>query len=524
MYFSGFFMPNQIGSDSSAAAGVHVNSSDKAGSSAKSYGTKMTQAAQLLGSQLKRTMATITKFSKSETGQAKAPKPSEEKAGLRNAGPLKEALQHLNRSNNTMVLRKVDSELPVTKQLKALRGMSSVDRLKAIVSQSPWSESGAVNMSFIEHFCGLRDDASKLSPDVNPQPTEGHTVAIASYCDFTLGVIHNEIQLIDSMLNDIHRNDVVHGVRQQTFNAMETVSGVLQKSGNLMSKISRHALFNVASNDPNAVSNAAFGCLGAVKQLPPGGKLLIPLIFFSMETGNANSAGHATYMVVEKNRNNSVNLHMVNRGAGSEAHRSKPGEVAVPGQHPKTESAVSKWNVPIEATGGFSHNFLVKTLLLTLDAQAGPNGRGIVESFHADPSRQLSANIAKFYQHFAMRTGTEPPLGHEPIYQRPQKDGNCAYSNLKASIRYLLDDSKMYNQIDLLKTEKVAKLTLKYMKENLLQNPTANTALLNRFQFNAEGAVEKLVAKHEKANHRINLDNGAAMPLDLPDHLWNVTN
>lgn len=423
-----------------------------------------------------------------------------------------------------MVLRKIDSELPMTKQLNALRGMSSVDRLKAIVCKSLWSESGKVNLSFIEHFCGLRDPARKFSPDVHPRPAEGQTALLAPHHDFALGVISNEILLIDSMLSDIQRNGVTHGIRSETYTALKKISSNLKAGANVMTSISRHALFDVQRNNPDAVSNAASVCLHTVRQLPPGEKLLIPLAFMSKGSGKVKHAGHGTYMVVEKNWNGSVNLHMVNRGAGNGAHRVKPGEVVVRGQHPKTESAVSKWNVPIEATGGFSHNFLVKTLMLTLDAQFAAGGRSIVKTFHANPSKQMFKNIAQFYLELGMRTGSAPTGGYQAIYQRPQKDGNCAYSNLKASIRYLLDDSKMYNEIDLLKIEKVARLTLKYMKENLLQNSSQDTALLNRFQFNAEGAVEKLIAKHEKAGHRINLDRGAALPLDLPDHLWNVTN
>ena len=509
MHFFGFLMPNPIVPGFSAADGVHASNPDKAASASKSTGTKVAQAAQRLGKQLKEAM---TKFSSSSPAQG-------------NASPLGPAIQHLQKQHpNTMVLQKVDSELPVTKQLMALNALTPVRRLNAIMRDSLWSESGDVNLSFIEHFCGLRDHAAKVSPDVHLRPAEGQTALLAPHNDFVLGVMANEILLIDSMLSDIQQNDIYDVIPKNSYNAIAQISRNLKAGANLMSSISRHALLYVQRNNPNAVSNAAHVCLNSVKELPAGEKLLIPLEFISLGSGEPKSAGHGTYMVVEKNWNDSVNLHMVNRGAGNGAHQVKPGELRVPGQHPKSESAVSKWNVPIGVTGGFSHNFLLKTLMLTLDAQVPPGGRGVVQSVHANPLRQMSKNIAEFYRELGMRTGSAPPSGYQPIYQRPQKDGNCAYSNLKASIRYLLNDSKMYNEIDLLKTEKVARLTVKYMKQNLLQKSNLDTALLNRFQFNAEGAVEKLVAKHEKAEHRVNLDNCAAMPLNLPKHLKNVTN
>jgi len=514
-------MPKQVGSGSNAATGVQASSIDKPSLTVKSNGNKVAQAAQRLSQQIKQTMA---KFSTLENGQAKAQQPGVAESGSREAGPLDAVLRHLDKTDNTMVLRKVDSEFPVTKQLNALRGMSSVDRLKAITFKLPWSEKGNVNLSFIEHFCGLRNAAKIVTPGFELSTSEGQTLLPAQQRDFMFGVVANEISLIDSILCDIEQKGVEYGIKQETYSAMMKVSDTLKKSANLMSTISRHELLNVQMNNPYAVSEAAHGYIQAVKQLPPGERLLVPLGFASLGTGEPKSAGHATYLVVEKNWNNSVNLHMVNRGAGSSTHRTKPGEFAARGQHPKTESAVSKWSVPIDATGGFSHNFLVKTLMLMLDAQVAPGGRGIVPTYHADPSRQMYKNIAKFYVELGLRTGSAPPHGYQPIYQRPQKDGNCTYSNLKASIRYLLGDSKMYNEIDILKTEKVAQLTLNYMRENLLQNPDLATVNLNRVQFNAEGAVEKLIVKHEKAMHRVKLDTGAALPLNLPSHLRNVTN
>jgi len=62
------------------------------------------------------------------------------------------------------------------------------------------------------------------------------------------------------------------------------------------------------------------------------------------------------------------------------------------------------------------------------------------------------------------------------------------------------------------------------MKENLLHNLNGDTAVLKRFSFNAENAVQKLTEKFEKAELRTKMDSGAALPLKLPPHLQNVTN
>ena len=330
-------MPKQVGSGSNAATGVQASSIDKPGLTVKSNGNKVAQAAQRLSQQIKQTMA---KFSTLENGQAKAQQPGVAESGSREAGPLDAVLRHLDKTDNTMVLRKVDSEFPVTKQLNALRGMSSVDRLKAIAFKLPWSEKGNVNLSFIEHFCGLRNAAKIVTPGFELSTSEGQTLLPAQQRDFMFGVVANEISLIDSILCDIEQKGVEYGIKQETYSAMMKVSDTLKKSANLMSTISRHELLNVQMNNPYAVSEAAHGYIQAVKQLPPGERLLVPLGFASLGTGEPKSAGHATYLVVEKNWNNSVILHMVNRGAGSSTHRTKPGEFAA------DAGALSGYRVP----------------------------------------------------------------------------------------------------------------------------------------------------------------------------------
>jgi len=438
---------------------------------------------------------------------------------------LMKAIQHLKSEHNGKLSgNHIDSELPVTKQLKAQHGLSSVGRLEAIGANSICSDRGQVNMSFVEHFCGLRHQADQVDVDgYKPRADEGRTATIGPYRDFGLGVMSSEIGLLDSIRADVRERGHLGAVKPEAREALAMVSDTLKRSAKLMSVISRHAIYGVANGHPQSISNAANACLQDVKALKVGEKLIMPLNFFALGTGEPRSVGHATYLVIEKNSQSTVNLHMVNRGAGSQTHRPKPGEVARPGHRPKTESAVSKWNLQIGETGGFSHHFLVKALKLTLDAQVTPEGN-LRPSFHGDPRQKMSANIREFYRELGKRTRNSPPPGHQPIYQRPQKDGNCAYSNLKASIRYLLNDQKIYNQIDRLKTEKVARLTVKYMNDNLSENPNPDTKRLNRLSFDAMRAVDVLLSKHEKVTFRIKKDEGAALPLILPPHLRNVTN
>ena len=514
-------MPDQIRSAQPEASHVDPGRLHKIASVAKAGLSKCAVTAKNLASQLKSTVS--GSFSKVVACFGQAPSTVQTR---QNAIPG--ILKNLKPSpvDQTMVLKKLDSTAPnaVTKQLKALRSMESVERLKSIVSRSICSESGKVNLSFIEHFCGLRNSAAKASPNFLPSPSEGKTEFLAPFKDFSVDILANEIGLLDSIVSDCERSDITKSASDRTRPAIKTVSDILKNSANLMSRISRHELLVNQAGKPEAVSNAAKVCLAAVKQLPLNGKILIPLTFYSLGKGVSKSAGHATYMVVEKNWDDTVNLHMVNRGAGSGSHPHQFGQRLKPGQPPKIESAVSKWNLPIGQKGGFSHNFLCKTLMYTLDAATTHNGCAVATT-RVDPNRQMRANIKQFYHEFGKRVGCRPPPpDHQPIYQRAQKDGNCGYSNLKASIRYLLNDQKMYNQIDLIKTEKVAKLTLGYMKENLLHNLNGDTAVLKRFSFNAENAVQKLTEKFEKAELRTKMDSGAALPLKLPPHLQNVTN
>jgi hypothetical protein len=514
-------MPDQIRSAQPEASHVDPSRLHKITSLAKAGLSKCAVTVRNLANQLKSTVSGNFSNVVGYFGQAPSTVQNRQNA-------FSGILKNLKPSpvDQTMVLKKLDSTSPnaVTKQLKALRSMESVERLKSIVSGSICSGSGKVNLSFIEHFCGLRNSAAKASPNFLPSPSEGKTEFLAPFNDFSVDILANEIGLLDSIVSDCERSDIALSASDGTRQAIKTVSDILKNSANLMSKISRHELLVNQAGKPEAVSNAAKVCVAAVKQLPLNGKILIPLTFYSLGKGVSKGAGHATYMVVEKNRDDTVNLHMVNRGAGSSSHPHQFGQRLKPGQPPKIESAVSKWNLPIEQTGGFSHNFLCKTLMYTLDAATMHDGCA-VETTRVDPNRQMRANIKQFYHEFGKRVGCRPPPpDHQPIYQRAQKDGNCGYSNLKASIRYLLNDQKMYNQIDLIKTEKVAKLTLGYMRENLLHNLNGDTAVLERFSFNAESAVEKLAEKFEKAELRTKKDLGAAGPLNLPPHLQNVTN
>jgi len=506
-------------------AGVDVSGSEGARSTIKQAASKMAQTAKRLGTKL---LPSLAKHSEAETDQAGIAQP------IRNMlqegepkGPLGPVLQRLSSTENTMAFKNIDSKknIPVAKQLIAQSSLASLDRLKAIVSNSICSARGIVNMVFIEHFCGLVYKADEASPNFRPQYAEGKTTILAPHRDFTFAMIHHEMELIDSIIKDIEQNSGSDGSARNTCTAMKKVLGTLTRSADLMSKISRHAVFGSQGNNASALLKVAKNCAKAARNLPIGEKLLIPLTFYAYGEDGASGTGHATYMVVEKSDTNKVNLHMVNRGSGSMLHRVKPGEEYVDGQHRKKESAVSKWNVPIDQPGGFDHNFLTGTFLLTLDAKFTPGGQGIVESFHADPTKQMLKNIKDFYLALEHRVETgPPPPKHQPIYQRPQKDGNCAYANLKASMRHLLGDQAMYNKIDVLKIEKVAQRTLKYMKDNLLGKAIPDTAPLERLSFNADAAVKKLLAKHDKALHRIALDNGDAMPLKLPPHLQKVTN
>ena len=80
---------------------------------------------------------------------------------------------------------------------------------------------------------------------------------------------------------------------------------------------------------------------------------------------------------------------------------------------------------------------------------------------------------------------------------------------------------------DFLKANKVTRLTLDYLEQivdELRRDPDLETALLTRYCFNAEAAVNVLVAKIEKAMQRIKLDRGLATPSNTPPHLQHVTN
>ncbi len=406
----------------------------------------------------------------------------------------------------------------------ALEGMKSIERLERMVARKPWSQKGHVNLNFIEHLCGLRNEAEKHSPNFYVRSSEGKTQFLAPYRDFMLDVIDSEKSLFDSMLDDVAQHGVAIGLESQTCAAMRELSAVLQGCGSLMSTISRHRLLDQQKNDPSALSNASDNCLREVKNLLPGQKMIIPLGFYSYGKKNSSAySGHAAYLVVEKNHDQTVNMHMVNRGAGSRVHQRHPYQEHTSSKPLKRESAVSKWNVPVDQTGGFSRNFMMKTLLLTLDAKVDADGT-LKATANENPSAKMRSNISQFYHLLGQRTGSEPPSDREPIYQRGQKDGNCAYSNLKASLRYVLNDQKMYNLIDLAKIEKVSSLTTGYMQGRLQKSPILHANSLNRSGFDAINAVDTLLKKHERAELRVNMDRGAALPLILPPHLRNVTN
>jgi len=526
-------MPQQVGSGSNAAAGVAASASDAAGSTERQTGTDIVRMSQCLGGLLNKLM---TKLSKSGTGQAVVvPQPMGCPVSDELAGNSQNIFLNPVYNDSLLTCLSIDLQRPLSesKKLYLERAIDSLDRLEAIKSKLIGSPDGAINLTFIEQYCGLRNLANEISPNFIPRCYEGQTAILAPHDEFTIGVIHHEIQLIDSILNDIRQNDGLQTVAQETRTALKQVRRQLNDGVNLMSTISRKALFFDQANNPSAMLNAANECLDAVKQLPHGDKLLLPLTFYSKRAVDGLSKGHAIYMVVEKNSNDTVNLHMVNRGLGSEGHRAKPGEVVVDAQEPKTESAVSKWNVQIEKPGGLDFHFFVTTLMLTLDARTASDGWCVEQSFHADPKQQLSHNISQFYCAFSSLSDTGPPARYEPIYQRPQKDGNCAYSNLKASMRYLLGDQSIYNLIDLLKTDKVTRLTLEYMKqmvEELIRDPDPETAVLKRYCYNAVAAVDILLAKYQKVVQRVKDDKakkeekGVTEPSNSPPHLQHLTN
>lgn len=429
------------------------------------------------------------------------------------------------RDDNTLVLKKIDPSgaASVTKQMQANRAIDCLDRLKPIADSSKWTSEGHVNLSLIEHFCGLRNKADARNPDFHLRSDEGRTELLAPYRDFMLNVIDAEVGLLDSMLDDVARSNTNNGLTPEIRDSIIKLSAVIRDCGSTMSMISRNQLLEVQKNDPWALSRAASACLDKVSSLPAGEKMIIPLGFLAFGRSMSQHSGHATYMVVEKNHDHTVNMHMVNRGAGSSRHRPRPNQLPVTGKPPKMESAVSRWNVPVDQVGGFSHNFMMKTLRLTLDVEIGADNC-MKTTYNDNHMAKMLSNIKQFYREFESRTGGAQPADRLPIYQRAQKDGNCAYSNLKASMRYILDDSKAYNQIDRAKIEKLSALTLSYAKGKLLKDFDPSTGLLNRLSFDLRGAAKILASKHEKVTHRIKMDNGYAMPINLPPKVHNVTN
>jgi hypothetical protein len=442
----------------------------------------------------------------------------------KSAGVLVQNLKK-GRDDNTLVLKKIDPSgaASVTKQMQANRAIDFLERLKPIADSSKWTSEGHVNLSLIEHFCGFRSKADARNPDFQLRSDEGKTLLLAPYRDFMLNVIDAEVGLLDSMLDDVARSNSDTGLNPQIRDSIIKLSAVIRDCGSTMSMISRNQLLEVQKNDPWALGGAADACLEKVKSLPAGEKMIIPLAFLSYGRSRSQHSGHATYMVVEKNHDYTVNMHMVNRGAGSGRHRPRPNQEPVAGKPLKRDSAVSKWNVPVDQLGGFSHNFMMKTLRLTLDVEIGADNCMKTTS-NDDHKAKMLSNIEQFYREFGARTGGDRPADRPPIYQRGQKDGNCAYSNLKASMRYILDDSKAYNQIDRAKIEKLSALTLGYAKGKLLKDFDPSTGPLNRLSFDLKGAAKILVSKHEKVTHRIKMDNGYAMPINLPPNVRNVTN
>ncbi|WP_370263633.1 hypothetical protein [Limnobacter sp.] len=409
---------------------------------------------------------------------------------------------------NSNALRKIDSSEPVTKRITALRAESHLKGLEKLAARLPWSKYGTINQSYIEHFCGLRKAADHAVPNYDPSTSEGSTQQLMHLHDSTQGIIHSEMSIIESILNDMNAVEDPNMVDPKVKSGLEKALSTLKNTQDLMSKISRHAIFDVGESDPFAMAKAAKGLMDSVDKAKVGEQLIIPLVFHCCRQGGADYNGHATYLLVEKTTEQTVNMHMINRGLGSNQHArlsTKQDNLHEMGiqRPPKAESAFSKWGVKLNQPSGLDFSFMLNTLRLTQDGRDSKFAPDFRPEYSDNSLKQLSKNIRDFYSSFKKLSGGPAPEGHKPIYQRPQKDGNCMYSNLKAAVRHLLNDEKTYNKIDLFKTEKVSVLSMSYLKNALLSNTGLRTDKLNRMAFDGEQAAQKIIAKHREAEQRV---------------------
>lgn len=238
--------------------------------------------------------------------------------------------------------------------------------------------------------------------------------------------VHTEVELLEKILARTNPDSAI-------FKSMEHIKSCLEKFSrcNIQFKMLE---FNL---DAEQIAEVAPFMHRRIQQET---HFAIPITFMPMrkEKGTA----HVTALAFTKNSNGTFRIEMMNRGLGVDKfHEESPHSTP---EKPKFNTVIAYHNVNIQTDGPEGTlNLATLTHLLALANSATPQaGLETIES-----------RMAEFYNTLGQlqQQPQEGDIYPAPVFQAPQKSGNCGYSIVRAYTRTLERNAKLFDGIDYLR-------------------------------------------------------------------------
>jgi hypothetical protein len=238
--------------------------------------------------------------------------------------------------------------------------------------------------------------------------------------------VHTEVALLEKILGQSNPDSEI-------YNSMQHIKTNLEKfsARNIQFKMLE---LNLNTEQVSKVASAMY------RQIQQETHFAIPVLFLpgKKEKGSA----HVTALAFTKNLNGTYRIEMMNRGMGvSKYHEESP--YSTP-EKPKFNTVIAYHNVTLQKDGPEgTFNLATLTHLLALANSATPQAE----------LETMASRMAEFYNTLGQlqQQPQEGDIYPAPVYQAPQKSGNCGYSIVRAYTRTLERNAKLFDGIDYLK-------------------------------------------------------------------------
>lgn len=238
--------------------------------------------------------------------------------------------------------------------------------------------------------------------------------------------VRTEVALLEKIILRCNPDSAIH-------KSMQNIKTCLEKFG------ARNIQFKMLEFDLDA-EQVGLVTPFMYRRIQQEAHFAIPITF--MPAIKEKGDGHIAALAFTKTNDGNLLIEMMNRGLGVDKfHQESPDSSP---EKPKFNTVIAYNNVSMQEDGS-EGTFNLATLRHLLTLASGATQEPGLET--------IELRMAEFYNTLG-RLCQQPrndDVQHEPVFQAPQKSGNCGYSIVRAYTRTLERNARLFDGIDYLK-------------------------------------------------------------------------